>query len=140
MDVVLPYTVNETQFNKKLLIATQGSDFKNQVTRAIVDHYKADSVYIQVIAIEELEDVDPKDFDALVVIHTWEYGKPPPAVKEFINGSKPFNNKLVMLTTSGAGTYKMEAIDAIAGESILDEVSVFVDKVVGRLSPLLMTN
>lgn len=45
-----------------------------------------------------------------------------------------------MLTTSGACTYKMDAIDAIAGQSILDEVSVFVDKVVGMLSPLLTAN
>jgi menaquinone-dependent protoporphyrinogen IX oxidase len=73
---------------KKLLIATQGSDFKDKVTSAIVKHFKLDSIYIQVFDIAELQGVDPNDFDALVIIHTWENWKPPVAVKAFIDRTK----------------------------------------------------
>ena len=47
MDVVSPYTINSPTLEKKLLIATQGSEFKNKVTSGIVNHFKTDSVYIE---------------------------------------------------------------------------------------------
>jgi hypothetical protein len=124
MDVVTPYTINETYFEKKLLIATQGSDFKDKVTSAIVKHFKLDSIYIQVFDIAELQGVDPNDFDALVIIHTWENWKPPVAVKAFIDRTKMDKDKIVVLTTSGEGSYKMDDVDAIVGESILANAPV----------------
>ena len=36
MDDVNPYTVNAPTLDKKLLIATQGSDFKDKVTNGIL--------------------------------------------------------------------------------------------------------
>ncbi len=140
MDVVIPYTINETQFDKRLLIASQGSEFKNEVTSSITNHFKLDSIYIQVLDIEELEGTDPKAFDAIVIMHTWEYGKPPLVVKEFIERTKKYKSKIVVVTTSGEGTYKTENMDAIAGESIIEDVPDIVAGVIRRLAPLLKVN
>ncbi|WP_291871022.1 hypothetical protein [Maribacter sp.] len=139
MDVAVPYAINEANFENKLLIATQGSDFKDEVTSRIVSHFKSDSIYIQVIDVEELHGINPKDFDALVIIHTWENWKPPVSVKSFINRTKIDKDKIVVLTTSGEGSYKMDDVDAIVGESILDEAPVVTVKIIERLNSLLST-
>lgn len=137
MDVVKPYAVNLPTLEKKLLIATQGSDFKNDVTTGIVEYYKPDSIYIQVIDVGSLENSDPKDFNAIVVIHTWENWKPPISVQSFIERYKNEKNKIVLFTTSGEGSYKMEGVDAFTGESIMTEVPFFVDRIVERVNGIL---
>lgn len=137
MDVVTPYSINQISFEKKLLIAMQGSSFKNEVASGIVHYFKSDSIYIQVLDITELQAISPEDFDAIVVMHTWEYGKPPTAVKEFIDRTEMYKDRIVVVTTSGEGSYKMENVDAIVGESILEDTPVFVDGIIRRLTPLL---
>ena len=137
MEVVIPYSINQISFKKKLLIAAQGSNFKDEVATGIVDYFKSDSIYIKVLDIKELQAISPEDFDAIIVMHTWEYGKPPTAVKEFIHRTEKYKNRIVVVTTSGEGSYKMENVDAIVGESILEDTPVFVDAIIRRLTPLL---
>lgn len=140
MDVVKPYEVNSPSLERKLLIAAQGSTFKDKVTEGIVNDYNFDAIYIQVIGIEELHGIDPEDFDALVILHTWEYGKPPVSVKEFMDRTEKDKYKIVVLSTSGDGAYKLENVDAIAGESILEDAESFVKQIIARIDPLLKVN
>ena len=137
MDVVEPYQVNVSQIKKTLLIATQGSDFKNKVTEGIIADYKSDSIFIKVIDVSSLETIAVNDYNALLIIHTWENWKPPMAVKSFIERTKSDAHKIVVLTTSGEGSYKMDDVDAITGESIIENVPLFIDKIKKRLNPLL---
>tara|TARA_R110001592_G_scaffold223459_4_gene478948 strand:+ start:1040 stop:1561 length:522 start_codon:yes stop_codon:yes gene_type:complete len=138
MDVVSPYTINSPTLEKKLLIATQGSEFKNKVTSGIVNHFKTDSVYIEIVDVESLNVIDPNDFNALVIIHTWENWKPPLSVQTFIEKYRNESNKIVVLTTSGDGNYTMEGIDAIAGESKISDAPLFINKIIERLNKLLV--
>lgn len=137
MDVVEPYTINSSSVKKKLLIATQGSYFKNTITEGIVNHYKADSLFIEVIDITTLENIAIDDYAAIIVIHTWENWKPPAEVKSFIEKTTDHKDKIVVLTTSGEGSYHMENVDAIVGESILADTPKFVDKIISRTTPIL---
>ncbi len=137
MDEVKAYDMNVPSFEKKLLIATQGSEFKNIVTEGVVNYFENDSVYVNVIDVSLLATIEPKDYNGIVVIHTWENWKPPVVVKSFIERTKIDKAKIVVLTTSGEGTYKMENVDAIVGESKLDETPLFVDSILTRLKPLL---
>ncbi|SFR66583.1 hypothetical protein [Maribacter stanieri] len=138
MDVVTPYNINSPTLDKKLLIATQGSDFKDKVTSDIVDHFKSDSVYIEVVDVESLNDIDPNNFNALVIIHTWENWKPPLSVQSFIDKYGNESNKIIVFTTSGDGDNTMEGVDAIAGESKLSEAPLFINRIIDRLNKLLM--
>ena len=137
MDVAESYDINASVLQKKLLIATQGSEFKNIVTGGIVDYFKQDSVYVKVIDVSSLTTVDPKDFNALVVIHTWENWKPPAEVKTFMDRTKNYRDKIVVVTTSGKGSFKMEEVDAIAGESVLDDAPEIVKKMIFKLTAIL---
>ncbi|MDC6389060.1 hypothetical protein PP182_10240 [Maribacter sp. PR1] len=136
MDLVEPYEVKTPGLEKKLLIAAQGSDFKDKVVKGIVDRYSMDSIYIQVIDIKDLQRINPKDYDALLIVHTWENWKPPVTVKIFIERTDNYQDRIVVLTTSGEGSYKMKGVDAITGESIIKDVPLFIRKIADRLDPI----
>ena len=133
MEEAKAYQVNSKDLNRKLLIATQGSAFKDTVTGRIVNHYKQDSVFIKVIDISSLQDIAPEEYTAILLVHTWENWKPPLAVKQFIERTTGHKDKIVILTTSGEGTYQMKGVDALTGESNLEEAPVFANKIIDKL-------
>ena len=119
MEVAEAYQVNSPSLSQKLLIASQGSEFKKAVTTKIIDHYKSDSIFIKVIDVSGLSEIAPWDYNAILLMHTWEISKPPETVQLFIDENAAMKDRLVVLTTSGEGSYKMEDVDAVTGESIL---------------------
>jgi hypothetical protein len=137
MDIVKEFEVNSPDLNLKLLIATQGSEFKDEVTKGIVNYYEKDSVYIKVIDVTTLAGIDPTDYNAIVIIHTWENWQPPADVELFINRTKNIQDKIIVLTTSGEGSFKMEGVDAITGESKLENTSPFINQITKRLESIL---
>ena len=137
MDMAQEFEVNSPDLNRKLLIATQGSEFKNKVTQGIVNYYQNDSLYIKVIDVTGLTDIDPKNYDAIVVIHTWENWQPPEDVDAFINRTRGIKDKIVVLTTSGEGSFKMENVDAITGESKVEDTSIYINQITKRLTSIL---
>ncbi|MGB5553658.1 MAG: hypothetical protein WBM83_03290 [Flavobacteriaceae bacterium] len=137
METVEAYEINSSNLEKTLLIATQGSEFKNAVTQGLVNHYGSGDVYIKVIDVATLNNVNPSDYDAILVIHTWEYEKPPTVVAAFIERTASDRDKIVVMTTSGQGTSKMEGVDAITGESVLDDAPRIADEIIIRLAPIL---
>jgi hypothetical protein len=120
----------------RVLIATQGSAFKNSVTTGLVDHLRGKSATIKVIDISLLPDAREEDWNALVVIHTWEMGRPPAEVSAFIDRLRN-RHLLVMVTTSGAGDIRMEGVDAISSASTIADVPAVVGELVRRVDVVL---
>lgn len=137
MEVAQEFEVNSPELNLKLLVATQGSEYKNEVTKGVVNYYKKDSVYIKVIDVTSLASIDPSHYNAIVVIHTWENWQPPAEVELFIDKTKDIQNKIIVLTTSGEGSYKMEGVDAITGESKLENTNTYINQITKRLESIL---
>ncbi|AKA34276.1 hypothetical protein [Flagellimonas lutaonensis] len=137
MDPVEPYTIYAESFEDKLLIATQGSEFKNAVVQRIVDHYENDSLFIKVIDVSGLPQIAPSDYSAILILHTWEYDKPPEAVEEFITENKDDADKFVVFSTSGEGGNTVEGVDGLAGESVMADVPVYSGQIIKKLDGLL---
>jgi hypothetical protein len=138
MTMARSFEVGDPQATRRVLIATQGSEFKDAVVAGVVEHLKARAAHIKVIDISMLSGVDERDWNAVVLIHTWEMRKPPEAARVFVErvGS---SGKLVVLTTSGAGDFKMEGVDAITSASVVAEapsraadIAVKLDAVLAR--------
>jgi len=85
MDVAEAYEVNSPNLKQKMLIATQGSKFKDSIVSEIIEQYKSDFIYIKVIDISTLANTNTSDFDAILLIHTWEIGKPPETIQAFMD-------------------------------------------------------
>ncbi len=137
MEPVEPHTINSETFDKKLLIAAQGSTFKDALVKNVIDHYKNDSVFIKVIDVADLSNVNDSDYNALLLLHTWEYGRPPESVETFIKEHNAHIDKIVVVTTSGEGSNRMEGIDGLAGESIIANMPRYTDWVIMKLDLLL---
>lgn len=139
MDKAKEFQVNATEYSRKLVIATQGSEFKNTVVNQIVNHFKKDSIFIKVVDISRLPDINPDNYTAIVLIHTWENFKPPTEIEEFINRTNAQQNKMIVFTTSGQGSHKMEGVDAITGASKMEDTLSYVNRIIERVN-ILMKN
>lgn len=140
MDKAKSFSINDSNYPTKLLIATQGSEFKNALTNQVIDYFKEDSIYIQVIDISQLSKIKSSTYNATLLIHTWEGWGPPVEITDFILHQTTNLNKTVVFTTSGNGTNKMDNVDAITGESKIDDIRLFSNKIIVRLKPLLQSH
>ena len=129
--------INSPALSTKILIATQGSDFKDAIVTNIINFYKKDSVYIKTMDVSQLQNVDPSVYKAVVILHTWEYGKPPQSVTQFIHENLTDKQKMIVFTSSGAGDNKIAGVDAMAGESIIENASDISDEIIEKIETLL---
>lgn len=131
------YEVNSPYAKSSILIGTQGSDFKDKITSEIVTYYSPKDVYLKVTDISSLHEYAVQDFDAIIVMHTWEYGSAPDKVKKFLHKNSQFKDKMVVLSTSGDGSNKIKDVDAITGESILENSDEMANKIIEQVNLIL---
>ena len=136
MSVARSFEVNDPHSKPRVLIATQGSEFKDALVASVVEHLKARAAYVKVIDVSALPGVNVGEWSALVVVHTWQMRKPPEAVKAFVARARN-SGKLVVLTTSGAGDFKMDGVDAISSASVIADVPTRVADIVAKLDSIL---
>jgi hypothetical protein len=136
MNPVEGFTVNDPSSAQHLLIATQGSAFKNAAVAGVIERLRERPIFIQVVDVTALPDVDEGRWDAIVVLHTIEYGKPPAAAQAFVDRVGE-TGKVVVLSTSGAGDFKIEGVDAISSASRMTDAPKRVDELLVRIESLL---
>lgn len=137
MDKAEPFEVNNPELKTRLLIATQGSGFKNKLVAHLVDSIRQEPVYIEVRDIEVLGSVRLSEWQAILIIHTWEYSKPPKLIEEFAERSSNEEN-ILFFTTSGSGGSSMDQLDAMSGASRQENMEEYVNSILSRLRPMLM--
>lgn len=118
-----------------VLIATQGSKYKDALADGVVHYLKAKPVYVKVSDVSILPSVELENWDAILIFHTWEMSKPPQSVLEFLE--KSYNpDKVFVLSTSGSGEEKIDGVDAITGASRMKELSTHLRAVLDFLDTL----
>lgn len=137
MDTVEAHSVYAQEFDKRLLIATQGSTFKDSLMQNVVRYYENDSVFIKIIDVSSLPTIDPADFNATLILHTWEYGRAPESVEVFVEKNRDHLEKMVVFATSGDGNNRIEGVDGLAGASIMKDVFLYTDWILLKLDALL---
>jgi hypothetical protein len=131
------YQVNDPQLPQKVLIATQGSDFKDGITAKILAHFMERDVFLQVVDIDDLSDINSSIYNVIVVMHTWEYGSAPESAKDFFALETLDKDKLVVLSTSGAQKHTVKGIDAITGESMIGKVDEVAEDMIKQITAKL---
>jgi hypothetical protein len=132
MEIAIPFEINNPSESNKILIASQGSEFKNQLVASITDSLKLLPVYIKVIDVSLLPEIVIENWNVVILLHTWEIGKPPNSVQNFVNKNETSTNIIVM-TTSGNGKEAILGIDAISGASDLTTIPSFNQQIVKRV-------
>jgi hypothetical protein len=136
MEEAKPYEFNDKGLSQKVLIATQGSRFKDAIVQGIIDQLKPLPVYIKVLDVSQLTNVNESDWSAIVILHTWEYYEPQKEAKAFVDRVVS-KKKIVVLSTSGSGIEMMKGIDGITSASAMEEVQAKTDQIVLRIKALL---
>lgn len=136
MEVIEGFEVNAPELDQRLLIASQGSRFKNAVVAALVEQLRQRPIHIKVIDVSQLPAVDEEEWTALVLLHTWETWRPPLVAKHFVRQLNA-PEKVIVVSTSASGEEKLEGVDAVTASSKMEEVPAAVDVVMARLEPLL---
>lgn len=137
--VVEPYAVGSPAMDKKVLIASQGSDFKNAVVESLTTYLEKKQAYVKVIDITSLSEVNEDEWDAVILIHTTEYSKLQPDVDQFLGRATDLD-RVVLLTTSGSGDWKTDKYDVetITSASKREEMPTLLGTLRTRIDALLL--
>lgn len=138
MDPAKPYevNVNRPEVREHVLIATQGSAFKDAVVRGVVDRLEKRPTYVKVVDVSALRDVREEEWNVVVVLHTWEMSKPPVSVQTFLDRAKA-KDKLVVLATSGEGDQHVQGVDTVTSASDLAKAPARADELLSRIERIL---
>ncbi len=128
MDYVHPYELNDPKNEHQLLIATQGSDFKDEITQKIVANYSDRQFYIKVIDVSKLANYKIPDWEIVIIMHTWEIGVPEENVALFLGKVEDISN-VIVVTTSGDGGFTPEGIDGISCASVMEETETIYEEI-----------
>jgi hypothetical protein len=119
-----------------VLVATQGSAFKDELVSALVAQLEQRPAYVKVIDIGSLGGIHEADWQAIVIIHTWQFGKPPRIVSDFV-ARLADPGQVIDITTSGSGREKLPGVDVISSASVIDDVPGMVAQISTRLDARL---
>jgi len=134
MDIATEHEYKGEPGSKSILIATQGSEFKDGVVDLILKSFKGH--HIKIIDISDLYKVKEDDWDCILIIHVWEVWQPPKAIK-FYTERWQHPEKHVVITTSGDGHYHQENVDAITTASIIADEDKIAEKAIEKMKHIL---
>lgn len=137
MDTVIPFEVNDPNLKTRILIASQGSRFKDSLVKRVLKHYEKDTIYFKVIDVYTVFTVPIDRWDAIIIINSWEYGSPPRNVKKYIKKYPDKVDKLIIVSTVGSSHITLKDVDVISGESIIEKLPDYASIVVSRLNSIL---
>lgn len=130
------HEINRADLDKRVLIASQESEFKRTIIDRITNEYKSQPVYLKIIGIADLPLEDAYQYSAVVLINAcmaWTIDR---TVKQFLEtyGDLP---SIIVLTTSGSGDVfaKLEnrQIDAISSASVKEDADPVARKLIVKI-------
>ena len=113
-----PFEISTLNPTKKILIATQGSDFKDTLTKVLCDSLKQSSVYIGGIDVGGLAEVNDAEWDRILIINSYIIWLNKD-VDQFITRTPALDKILVFVTSGGADWLPQPefTVDAITSAS-----------------------
>ena len=131
-EIIKPFQVGSPKAKYKILIASQGSEFKEELVNRFVNELKSDSVYIYVLDCTNLKESHLIGWDAYILIHTMQIHKMPKEADLFLS-KMPNLNKVALVSTSGAGdeNYTKLDVDGISTASRM----VYIDPIMEWILP-----
>ena len=132
------FDVNSPDLATHILIATQGSEFKEALVSGIVAELKTRPAYIKVIDVTNLATIQEADWQAMVLINTCEMGKMQADTHTFLMQAK-HPQKMVLLTTSGGNNYSPDdvPVDSITAASKAKNLQGYLATILKRVDDIL---
>ena len=125
---------------KRVLIATQQSEFKDAVVSGIVEELGKEPCYVKVIDLKKLTDESIESYEVLVIVTTrkiWRLNRH--ARKFFKHVPEKEEGKIILLTTADGEDYepKVGKVDAITSASKMEKAGAVAERIVSKVRALL---
>ena len=132
--VIEPFQSGNPQADTRILIASQGSEFKESLVGSIIDEFKDPETFFSVIDCTTLQDIRIDDWDAMIIIHTMQIHKMPAGARKFLDEVDDFSN-IMLVCTSGGGDEVVTAydVDAISSASRMSKLPAILQWIGERL-------
>ena len=139
--VIEPFQVGNPNATNKILIASQGSEFKDNLLKNLVQELETEDNYLNIVDCTKLDDENEPDWDAIVIIHSAQVHKMPKEAELFLEQSSDLSN-IILVSTSGAGDDKIEGfeVDAISTASRITITHKVINWLIPRIESKLLKN
>ncbi|ARM72393.1 hypothetical protein LMxysn_0758 [Listeria monocytogenes] len=127
MDVTESAEVNKSATGNHVLLATQGSKFKDSVMDQVKKDMEGKNVHISIIDTTKLDKVKADDYDKVVLFTTVQSDDIPENVTTFMNDNKDKSIHIAVTADSGRWDDKPKDVDAISEASKAENKQDFVD-------------
>lgn len=136
--VVDSFQVGNQNAKYKVLIASQGSDFKEKLVNKFIEQIHNDSIFISVLDCTKLNESHNRGWDAYIIIHTMQIHKMPEETENFLR-QHPDLSKIILVCTSGAGDERFTGhkIDAISSASRIVAIEPILKWAVPKINNIL---
>lgn len=138
--------VNTTEWgdlrsDRKVLIATQRSEFKQAVVSRIVEDLEKDSCYVKVIDLKKLKIDSAAGYDAVVVVNTCKAWSLSRGASKFVKDF-PDKSRVVLLTTAGGEDWRPKSVEVDASTSASKEQKAdpVADAIAAKVRKILNPN
>jgi len=134
-------TINNLNASHKIVIASNGSDFRDSIRERIIKKY-SDNCYIEVINLDKLQTVEYDRYDAILVMDAIiAWGGFNPEMRNYIDSLND-KKKVVLFLSAGDEElkYSYKGVDAISSASVVEEEDKVVKEIIGKIDMLLAEN
>lgn len=136
MMLLMSLSVIEPQGKARILIVSQRTEFQEEVSKLITEHYKTKLIGTQVISFNTMKNVKEEEWGAIVVLQAWEGATASSALTTLIKAAKPAE-KVIVVVASETGSEKLTGVDGITAASLKSEAPAVTKKIIGRIDKIL---
>jgi len=136
--IIEPYQIGNPGADQKILIASQGSDFKESLLYELTEEIQDKERFLSIVDCTQLDREDLSKWDACVIIHTTQIHGMPKAAESFLINSDTHSN-VILVTTSGGGDEEIRNfdVDGISSVSRMSVIPDLVDSITFKLDCIL---
>ncbi|MBU1078605.1 MAG: hypothetical protein KKH98_15000 [Spirochaetes bacterium] len=120
----------DKSLDKKVLIAGNRSEYKNEIIKRITDVLNKEGYYFSVIPLSDLDETDTSPFGAVLLINTYRMGKIDGDVQDYLS-KDPANKKVIVFTTAGTEDLSVNLkVDTITSASKKENINIQADQII----------
>lgn len=119
------YSINAEGRKDNVLIATEGSNFKESVLEKVVDFCKGNGISLSIINVSQLTDIEAKNWDGIIILSAIINYKLDPAIDKFLENNQDYNEIFMYNTSTSTvlekGDRKIDAITSASKETNINK-------------------
>ncbi|MBC1797309.1 hypothetical protein HCA55_11280 [Listeria booriae] len=136
MDVIASEELNQSATGSRVLLATQGSNFKNSVMEQVKQDMKNANVHISIVDTTKLDKVKASYYDKIVLFTTVQSDDIPKNVTKFMDDNDDKSIHIAVTADSNRWDDKPKDVDAISEASKSENKQAFVDDLTKAITSL----